>query len=612
MILIIVAVATAQSLSQVDTAPAKLASDCGSCHGMDKQVQSWQHSAHKDAACTACHADPGALGWARAKYDHLKMTFTAKAQDVDLAKIATDVPNERCIACHARQMPWVMQDLKPAKLDEKGDPIRSDKANLEFLPAVAGHDVHLSGKDSLKCIDCHFNASHGPADQPDKIDAWHKACLDCHAKEKVTLTVRNAISCSACHVNLDKVAPPDHQTAEFRASHGKTANTSDANCQQCHLNPGLTGKTAMGPHGLQPVVRLTPVAGATTVASADGKFPPIPQIPAGVLTAGPDVKDACASCHGITMPHPKEYLTSHAEGFKDTPELCATCHGTKDQGFNMTFSGNPRAIATTDKTCTECHGQPMPHPESWLGGGHQAAAENAPQTCEQCHSAKNKANPTSDHSSPQYCLNCHLTQFRHPAGFTGTHGKQLANYGGNQNAAGCTQCHTATVNSCARCHTNGVGNKQAWHPANWVGDHKATLAAFKNNPSAAGCTTCHSTTSNSGSSITSCTECHKSGSSFQQQWHPTDWVGSHKNSLASYNGNPSAAGCTQCHSLTDKNAPITSCAVCHTSGAGAKQQWHPNLWFVSHARTTNASNEAACLTCHSYIQPKCSQCHSKR
>lgn len=606
MIIVIVAVATAQSLSVMSPEPTKLASQCGSCHGMDKQVQSWQHSSHKDVACTACHADPGAAGWVTAKLDQVAMVLNARSGDVDLSKIVTAVPNERCIACHAQQMPYVMQDLKPSKLDANYHSAPQDKSKLEFLPAAAGHDVHLTGENPLKCVDCHVKTSHGAETQAGKVDDWHNVCLNCHAEQKVALPVRNSVSCSACHVQLEKVAPADHNSDAFRKSHGQAANQSGANCQQCHMNPGLTGQSALGPHGLQPV-SLT-----TTTTVTDNQVP-VPKMPPGVLTAGPNVQDACASCHGITMPHPQDFLKDHAKGFKDNPDLCASCHGTKDQGFNMQFSGNPRTLSTTDPTCTSCHAQPMPHPENWLGGGHQAAATSAPQTCEQCHSSKNKANPNSDHSSPQYCLSCHLSRFSHPVSFVATHGKEVAKYGGSQSAAGCTQCHTSTVNSCTACHTGGVGSKTEWHPSNWVASHKNTLASFKNNPAAAGCTACH-TTSGSGDSASkvSCTDCHKSSSNFQQQWHPADWVGSHKNSLASYNGDPSAAGCTQCHSLTEKSASITACAVCHTSGVGNKQQWHPANWWISHAQTTKPADEATCATCHTYIQPSCSKCHTKR
>jgi hypothetical protein len=544
IILVIMAVAWIQTQAGMPVEPAAQADQCAACHTMGTHVSTWQESTHKNVACTDCHAEKGALGWVQMQLDQFRME--SRKDEADVAHIATEVPNERCINCHAREMPWVMQDLKPAKLDEKGEPIRVSKDQLQHLPAVAGHDVHLTMENPLSCTECHSGVSHGPAaqDRPAQVERMHNLCLDCHAQENVALDVRSTISCSACHLEPKNILPKDHKSATFSQSHGKSAIADVTSCQVCHLNPGIAGQ-ATEAHGLK-------ITAPATKAQTTPAFPP-------ATLSVPDhmqLQDDCAACHGITMPHPQQWLSQHAGGFQEKPELCATCHGDRDQGLTPGLTADPKELATKSASCTGCHAQPMPHPENWIpSGAHGDAAKLAPATCDQCHSSANPANPTAQHASPKFCQECHQATFQHPSGYVAQHSRDLARYGGSQTAAGCTQCHTPAENSCTACHTAGVGRAQQWHPESYVAGHKDTLARFNNNQS--------------------------------------------------------AAGCTQCHTSSDPKAPITACTTCHTAGVGTKTKWHPDMWWVGHARTTKPSDAASCNSCHTYIEPSCSQCHTK-
>lgn len=490
MLLIIGGLALIQSLSATSPDPAKLATQCSACHTMDDHVTTWQASSHKDVACTDCHADPGVRGWLEMQLGQLRMLTTSKRDPhFDISQVATEVPNERCINCHAREMPWVMQDLEPPELDENGEPIRVEKDQLAHFPALAGHDLHLTLDEPLACTACHSAVSHGPKERPDQVEAWHNTCLECHAQEKVAMSVRTSISCSACHSDLTLVSPEDHRQADFRTAHGDAATTDVQSCQQCHLTPGLA---TLNPGDQPPAAHFQPVI-------QPRPHPTVPAMPAGSLKVTEGMKDACASCHGVTMPHPENWLTNHTEGFKEKPELCASCHGTRDQGFKVQVVGNPRTLSTTDASCTGCHAQPMPHPENWVAEGHFTQARVAPQTCAQCHSAANEANPTAAHASPQFCLDCHLAKFAHPANYIASHGS-VALAANGQISADCTTCHTETVNTCADCHSAGFGQ-------------------------------------------------------------------------------------------------------------GVKQQWHPPMFWISHARTTKPEDINSCKSCHNYVEPTCAKCH---
>ncbi|MGE5676107.1 MAG: hypothetical protein ACM3XM_19890 [Mycobacterium leprae] len=602
IVLFIAAMVFMQRGATALTNPTAAASECAACHNMEQQVSSWEHSAHKDAACTTCHTDPGVKGWLEVKLGErqMKAALDKGSAEGQVTAITKEVPNERCISCHAKQMPWVMQDLQPPKLDGNGEPVRVANSALEFLPGIAGHDVHLTAEQPLKCVDCHFDATHGPADKAQQVADMHQACLDCHAKEKVALTVKNTVSCSACHNDLAKVAPDDHKNNAFRESHGKIAATQPETCQNCHLNPGLGAKAADSGTTVHPVVQTTVSGAAESQVQFNVQFPP------GTLNVPPDMTDACASCHGTTMPHPKDWLKDHATGYQEKPEMCASCHGTTTQGFDMKVTGNPRTLSTTDPTCTSCHAQPMPHPADWLTGGHQNAATAAPQTCDQCHSAKNPAHPNADYASPQYCLNCHLGKYSHPLNWLDQHRFSLQSYGGDQTKAGCTQCHTATTNSCTSCHTNGVGNQQQWHPSDFVATHKDQLASYGDNPTAAGCTSCHTVT---GSGFNSCVTCHTNGIE-SKEWHPAEFIATHKDQLAAVNDDPQAAGCTKCHTTSNTaKTSFNSCTACHTDGLNVATQWHPDNWWIAHAYQVNDSNKASCYSCHDYVQPACTKCH---
>lgn len=493
MIAIIIAIAWIQTQAAASPDPAKLSSQCGSCHTMDTHVANWEQSSHKTVACTECHADPGAMGWLKMQYGLIQMK-KADPNQIDLTRVATVVPNERCIDCHARQMPWVMQDLQAPKLDENGEPQRPATADLKHLSAVAGHDVHLTMENPLRCTECHSAVSHGPSQPAERVQNWHQVCLDCHATEKVAVEVRNTISCSACHLDMDKMTPPDHKTKEFRDTHGASAQKDITSCQECHLNPGIASKGGTPAHTFPTSALPAPKAVGGMKAEV------LPQFPAGSLQLHEGAtKDTCAQCHGTTMPHPAQWLTSHAKGFNEKPELCATCHGTQEQGMNLKYTGNPRTLSTTDKSCTGCHAQPMPHGADFLSN-HDSAYNQNPVSCEQCHSPKNPANPTAAHASPKFCSDCHLGSFSHPAKYVATHKTVLAQYGNNLSAAGCTQCHTSTQNTCTSCHTDGLGKKQQWHSEWWWVTHSRTTTPENK----AACMTCHDAVQ------PSCSKCHTS------------------------------------------------------------------------------------------------------
>lgn len=604
MLAIIAGIALAQSLSAASPDPARLATQCSDCHAMEDHVTTWQASAHQNVACTDCHADPGVWGWMEVQVGRVRMAM-AEARDpsAGLGEVATEVTNERCLNCHAAEMPWVMQDLQPPVFDEEGKPIRVAREELQFLGALAGHDLHLTLEQPLACTDCHAGVAHGPSEQVDRAAAWHNTCLECHTEENVAMAVRNTISCSACHVDLPSVAPDTHKDSGFRVAHGKQAVQEPQSCQLCHLNPGImTVESGQSAHAQQ-----------MTLAAGETREPWIPLMEPGSLRVPPGMQDDCASCHGITMPHPDDWLRDHTNGYAENPALCATCHGAQGAGFANNVLGDPRTLPTEDPLCITCHAQPMPHPADWLTGGHQAAAQAQPLTCEQCHSPSNPANPDAEHASPLYCAECHLSTFVHPDGFFAKHGK--AALSGDVVGENCFTCHIVegvkkglaaltgrSATTCAECHTDGFasGVEQQWHPSDWIRDH-GSVALNASGAISQNCASCHKPEFNS------CAECHTDGvgRGIAQQWHPEAWVRDHQ-SVALDSRGAVAEDCATCHTPT-----FNSCAECHTDGfgQGVKQEWHPEFFWVTHSRTTRPEDVESCQSCHAYVEPSCAQCH---
>lgn len=602
MILIIAGIAWAQSVSKAPLDARELAKSCGSCHTMDKETESWAMSSHQSVACVACHANAGLMGWVHQKVSVIQMQFTSQGLKGEPVAISTTVPSERCIACHAQDMPFVMQDLDPpARFDAQGNPVKPDRTTVEHLAAVAGHDLHLTMKDPLSCTDCHTGVAHGPSmdNRVGQVELMHRLCLDCHGEQKVALEVTSSVACAACHSDLDRVEPEGHKRPDFRSTHGSAARSNIAACQQCHLNPGISGTASTEPHGLQ--TALLTVADRSRAATVAQPSPTTPDFPPGTLAPHEEIKDGCMACHGTTMPHPASWLQRHANGFEEKPELCASCHGTRDQGFTMVYQGDPRRLAVDNPQCAGCHGLPMPHPEGYKAA-HPADVRTDPATCEACHSPKNQANPSAAHAAARFCLDCHIGTYRHAANWVSTHMNPVNSAGGNPAKAGCTECHTQTENSCTSCHTGGLGST-LWHPGDFTSTHGSIVTAAGGNQAVAACASCHTQTLNS------CTDCHTGGVTGKTQWHPVDFVGTH-GSVVNGAGGQAAAGCTDCHTSAP-NSTVQTCTACHTGGLEKPTVWHPEMFWVSHARTTTPETMGACYQCHNYVEPSCSKCHTR-
>lgn len=418
---------------RVQAGPAASAAEesaqrCLSCHEMQQQVERWHDSSHKDVSCLDCHADPGMRGlWQRA-LDMARRRYVHVNGGVYEANLSTAVPNERCLRCHAEQMPYVMEDYQPPTVSADGS--ITDTAPVDFvkLPLQPNHDRHLSQVPGTTCTSCHDQVGHRPSSEQEYEKASHQTCDSCHERRQVSLVADSSLTCTTCHADMVPITPQDHDTS-WRLNHGQAALKDPTSCSPCHTSRDLPNVQTVS-------------TGSRGGADAGAWLRPMP--------AGP-VGDACRDCHQTTMPHPKGFMDDHGKDFETDPDGCARCHLTQGQGFDLKVQADPQTLLQ-QPACLECHTRTNPHPPEQAVVNtdslapvrvlsHPTELPTAP-SCQTCHQG-----------NTQVCGRCHEGPSWHPADWTQTHRQTVWQKG----IASCRTCHSAP-DACTRCHRD-VGTR---------------------------------------------------------------------------------------------------------------------------------------------------------
>jgi hypothetical protein len=521
---------------------------CGTCHSMEKETDTWQKSPHSSVACLQCHEESD-VAWVKHELTDLGDSMAGKAQAKSLHAIPLKAPDARCEECHADQMDEIMKDVTPAPMTPGA---KTAGTPGKPMAIKAAHAVHTE-KVGLSCAECHTDSAHGTVLTGDALrDKAHEQCMSCHVEKQVKIAVIDSTSCGACHTDVASVTPADHKNAAtWQKAHGKAA--AAGTCGACHLDES---------------------AGTHAQIARPENFPSA-------------AKDTCVACHsGMQMPHPDSFLSTHGKVSLKTPAgTCEACHSAGSQATAATGGA---------ASCTSCHASSMPHPDNFLAQ-HGAAASANPASCATCHSPNNIANPTAYHASSNFCSDCHGTAMPHPADFLSKHGAAA-----NADPSSCTNCHSpknpinpganyASVGYCQDCHLTPMP-----HPASFLSSHGAEAQK-----SPATCDACHSSKNvarptaphaNAGY----CASCHDSYE------HEAGWVADHGSNIDQ--------SCSTCHTLQGQPGQHNACSACHTGNG----EWHPKMWFVSHAREVDKNGDEACMTCHNEVEPSCSKCHRDR
>lgn len=256
--------------------------------------------------CSACHRDQ-ADG----------MAATAHA-DVD------------CYACHLANGGW---SFAAAKTDElfRMYPAALVGRGLSRPAATTGRgaclgchaevlDGTLTGSwlriDHANCAPgptcdvCHGTTAHGSAVrwQPTYV---MEDCVACHSEKGASIT------CETCHPEGAK-RPTDAPKGPWQVTHGpnweKTHGLGSVDtCVTCHPN------------------------------------------------------DYCTRCHGVAVPHPRDFGGTHGKLATEKPEVCERCHPARAE------------------FCDACHTIEMPHPATFLKQHSSIAEGRADARCFRCH-----------------------------------------------------------------------------------------------------------------------------------------------------------------------------------------------------------------------------------
>lgn len=199
---------------------------CTSCHEMRSLGNSWELSKHgpmnpKIHNCMKCHAQPGPIGFVKAKVNGL---FSLVYHITGNYHVEATQPVV-CIrgGCHQ------MEDL--------------DRAYRPDQVVLLNHAKHIKIMEEIgtrhKCMPCHRNIAHG---EGKFLPDMKKDCFLCHTEGFQKICADN---CNTCHADHLELALKDnqgvdlfelHTQAEIACleCHSEEFKTVEASCQACH------------------------------------------------------------------------------------------------------------------------------------------------------------------------------------------------------------------------------------------------------------------------------------------------------------------------------------------------------------------------------------------
>jgi hypothetical protein len=262
--------------------------------------------------------------------------------------------NVPCVSCHVAQHPWYKLpqtlfervrliggftakhvatggsvgtvDSRPAGVAPMSDavcrqchdPNRKPTAGLGI---IIDHPKHAKRNGS--CVSCHVTVAH-PSPSRGTALSFMAQCFTCHGMAK---SAKAPATCGICHPKDFQLLPASHGSAQWKLGHGKVALADRGQCEMCH------------------------------------------------------VRSFCDRCHGLEMPHPKDWATrtGHPVYAQRERQVCARCHDSKPDW------------------CTMCHHRAYsPGKGTWVQQHFlEVKAKGASFCLESCH-------------SPVYCANCHV------------------------------------------------------------------------------------------------------------------------------------------------------------------------------------------------------------
>lgn len=181
---------------------------------------------------------------------------------------------------------------------------------------------HVQCTSGTECVECHSPTAHGTATTWPRTPRM-ESCYDCHG---VTNKVTDCDSCHAPRREEQRV-----EAGTFSVTHGPEWETTHGmgdmgSCSACHE------------------------------------------------------QEKCVSCHGPGVPHPGDFIETHAEYSVQPTAQCTACHL---QSF-----------------CDSCHAYPMPHDQQFILGHSDIVEKDGEDRCVSCHDKVDCATCHESHVHP--------------------------------------------------------------------------------------------------------------------------------------------------------------------------------------------------------------------
>lgn len=330
------------------------------CHKVqDDTIVSYQRSTHSEISCIACHepvnADPVTLLLKKAQSaGELVLTVTNNFElplnaGSELAMNPKEMGSAQCTQCHSSK-----RQVSPSR------------------GIIIDHKVHAD--KNVTCTTCHNRVAHNETGMKFTLAGNHAhqdfmtmtGCFRCHALKGGSAPG----TCSACHPPSFNLKPANHSEPEFYQRFGSSKG---------HAKLALEDEARMA--ALKAAEASAAAAGIKEVATEG----PAMTKPSDVSYCGTchDKTTFCTGCHGVEMPHPKDFLKTHGPLGKSMPAVCGNCHAkSQESANNLSF-------------CNACHHKGSDPNRPWLDQHWQVVRANGANDCFQCH-------------NPTFCSDCHV------------------------------------------------------------------------------------------------------------------------------------------------------------------------------------------------------------
>jgi hypothetical protein len=336
------------------------------CHKVqDDTIIAYQHSAHAEISCMACHMPVGAgpVTFILHKAEALGELYLTVTDNFELplnaeSELALTMPSEQCTQCH-----------------------NLEKRTVTTSPGLLiDHEKHST--EGVTCGICHNRTAHvedfqltltdpetGKPNRPHEDFMEMTACFRCHSQGETPEGGLEAPgACSACHPPNFELKPESHLAPGFYPEgHAELASVETSRVRAFEASQVASEQVdaAERSHG-----------------EGEGVGEELPKVESINECNTCHSEQFCSDCHGLPMPHPADFMETHGESGESDPKVCATCHG------------------DVDKFCDECHHGSSMNVEytatDWRMQHPATVSKTGASACFECH-------------NPTYCAACHVS-----------------------------------------------------------------------------------------------------------------------------------------------------------------------------------------------------------